>query len=104
METEGLCLCMTENYDLILLDLASVLSFHTLNPGTDGLEILRQFGNTTQYPGSNPVRPRDQIEDKVNGLDLGSQMTILPNHFTFRSWKPESEALPDGNLFGRMYA
>ena len=32
---EGLCLCMTENYDLILLDLNL--------PGTDGLEILRQF-------------------------------------------------------------
>ena len=30
---EGLCLCMTENYDLILLDLNL--------PGTDGLEILR---------------------------------------------------------------
>ena len=38
---EGLCLCMTENYDLILLDLNL--------PGTDGLEILRQFReqNTT---------------------------------------------------------
>ena len=32
---EGLCLCMTENYDLILLDLNL--------PGTDGLEILRWF-------------------------------------------------------------
>ena len=32
---EGLELCMTENYDLILLDLNL--------PGIDGLEILRQF-------------------------------------------------------------
>ena len=61
---EGLCLCMTENYDLILLDLNL--------PGTDGLEILRQF---REHNTNTPVlilSARDQIEDKVNGLDLGA--------------------------------
>ena len=90
---EGLCLCMTENYDLILLDLNL--------PGTDGLEILRQF---REHNTNTPVlilSARDQIEDKVTGLE---PMIILPNPFTFRSWKPESEALPGGNLFRRMYA
>ena len=61
---EGLCLCMTENYDLILLDLNL--------PGTDGLEILRQF---REHNTNTPVlilSARDQIEDKVSGLDLGA--------------------------------
>ena len=52
---EGLCLCMTENYDLILLDLNL--------PGTDGLEILRQF---REHNTNTPVlilSARDQIED-----------------------------------------
>ena len=49
---EGLCLCMTENYDLILLDLNLILS------------------------------ARDQIEDKVNGLDLGANDYLTkPFHF-----------------------
>ena len=61
---EGLELCMTETYDLILLDLNL--------PGTDGLEILRQFRN---YNTSTPVlilSARGQIQDKVEGLDLGA--------------------------------
>ena len=59
---EGLCLCMTENYDLILLDL-------TL-PGTDGLEILRQFREHNTNTPNLILSARDQIEDKVNGQDL----------------------------------
>ena len=55
---EGLCLCMTENYDLILLDL--------MLPGMRGDEVLRRgrAGNSPpvpgaqyQYPGSDPVCP-----------------------------------------------
>ena len=41
---EGLELCTTENYDLILLDLNL--------PGIDGLDILRQFRETNS---STPV-------------------------------------------------
>ena len=71
---EGLCLCMTENYDLILLDLNL--------PGTDGLEILRQF---REHNTNTPVlilSARDQIEDKVNGLDLGANDYLTkPFHF-----------------------
>ena len=71
---EGLCLCMTENYDLILLDLNL--------PGTDGLEILRQF---REHNTNTPVlilSARDKIEDKVNGLDLGANDYLTkPFHF-----------------------
>ena len=61
---EGLELCMTENYDLILLDLNL--------PGIDGLEILRQF---RAFNTNTPVlilSARVQIQDKVEGLDLGA--------------------------------
>ena len=42
---EGLELCLTENYDLILLDLNL--------PGIDGLEILRQFREIRTDPGQS---------------------------------------------------
>ena len=68
---------MTENYDLILLDLNL--------PGTDGLEILRQF---REHNTNTPVlilSARDQIEDKVNGLDLGAN-DYLTKPFVCLKW------------------
>ena len=60
--------------NLILLDLNL--------PGTDGLEILRQF---REHNTNTPVlilSARDQIEDKVNGLDLGANDYLTkPFHF-----------------------
>ena len=71
---EGLELCMTENYDLILLDLNL--------PGIDGLDILRQF---REMNSSTPVlilSARGQIQDKVEGLDLGANDYLTkPFHF-----------------------
>ncbi len=71
---EGIALCTTENYDLILLDLNL--------PGMDGLELLRQFRN---YDASTPVlilSARGQIQDKVEGLDLGANDYLTkPFHF-----------------------
>ena len=61
---EGLELCMTENYDLILLDLNL--------PGIDGLDILRQFRETNSSTPVLILSARGQIEDKVEGLDLGA--------------------------------
>ena len=61
---EGLELCMTENYDLILLDLNL--------PGMDGLDILRQFRETNSSTPVLILSARGQIEDKVEGLDLGA--------------------------------
>lgn len=71
---EGYELALVNNYDLILLDLNL--------PGTDGLEILRQF---REHNTNTPVlilSARDQIEDKVNGLDLGANDYLTkPFHF-----------------------
>ena len=61
---EGLELCMTENYDLILLDLNL--------PGIDGLEILRQFRTFNTNTPVLILSARVQIQDKVKGLDSGA--------------------------------
>ena len=61
---EGLELCLTENYDLILLDLNL--------PGIDGLEILRQFREINSFTPVLILSARGQIQDKVEGLDLGA--------------------------------
>lgn len=92
---EGLELCMTENYDLILLDLNL--------PGIDGLEILRQFRTFNTNTPVLILSARVQIQDKVEGLDLEPTITS-PSHFISKSWKPASAALPDANLSRRMSA
>lgn len=98
---EGLELCMTENYDLILLDLNL--------PGIDGLEILRQF---RAYNSTTPVlilSARGQIQDKVEGLDLGANDYLTkPFHFeelearirslTRRKFIQEDVCLKCGNI------
>ena len=71
---EGLELCTTENYDLILLDLNL--------PGIDGLEILRQFRKTNIDTPVLILSARGQIQDKVEGLDLGANDYLTkPFHF-----------------------
>ena len=92
---EGLELCMTENYDLILLDLNL--------PGIDGLEILRQFRTFNTNTPVLILSARVQIQDKVEGLDWRPTITS-PSHFISKSWKPASAALPDANLSRRMSA
>ena len=71
---QGLELCMTENYDLILLDLNL--------PEIDGLEILRQFRGTDASTPVLILSARGQIQDKVEGLDLGANDYLTkPFHF-----------------------
>ena len=71
---EGLELCTTENYDLILLDLNL--------PGINGLDILRQFRETNSSTPVLILSARGQIEDKVEGLDLGANDYLTkPFHF-----------------------
>ena len=71
---EGLTLCLAENYDLILLDLNL--------PGIDGLELLRQFRNSNTSTPVLILSARGQIQDKVEGLDLGANDYLTkPFHF-----------------------
>ena len=71
---KGLELCLTENYDLILLDLNL--------PGVNGLDILRQFRNQDDRTSVLILSARGQIQDKVEGLDLGANDYLTkPFHF-----------------------
>ena len=65
---------MTESYDLILLDLNL--------PGTDGLDILQQFRTSDSTTPVLILSARGQIQDKVEGLDLGANDYLTkPFHF-----------------------
>lgn len=71
---KGLELCLIENYDLILLDLNL--------PGVNGLDILRQFRNQDDRTPVLILSARGQIQDKVEGLDLGANDYLTkPFHF-----------------------
>ncbi|WP_029541025.1 response regulator transcription factor [Selenomonas sp. AB3002] len=56
-------LIKTENYDLILLDL--------MLPGMDGMTICQRVREFSQVP-IIMLTARDDVEDKVNGLDIGA--------------------------------
>jgi len=70
---EGLCLCMTENYDLILLDLNL--------PGRDGMELLRALRERDRETRVLILSARSRISDKVEGLDCGANdYLVKPFH------------------------
>ena len=56
-------LIKSENYDLILLDL--------MLPGMDGMTICQRVREFSQVP-IIMLTARDDVEDKVNGLDIGA--------------------------------
>lgn len=71
---DGLSLCQTEEYDLILLDLNL--------PGLDGMELLGKFRQENSQTPVLILSARGQIADKVEGLDLGANDYITkPFHF-----------------------
>lgn len=70
----GLDAALTDIYDLILLDI--------MLPGLDGLSVLRDL---RQEKNTTPVlllTARDQLEDRVNGLNLGAD-DYLTKPFAF---------------------
>jgi DNA-binding response OmpR family regulator len=61
---EGLWYAEGNDYDLIVLDL--------MLPGLDGLELLRRVRAGARHPAVLVVSARDEVEDRVRGLDLGA--------------------------------
>ena len=59
----GLSTAEAQEYDLLLLDV--------MLPGLSGLELLRRLRRTKQTPVIM-VTARDQVMDKVTGLDMGA--------------------------------
>ena len=55
---------LTENYDLIVLDLNL--------PGMDGMEILKELRQRNEETKVLILSARGQIADKVEGLDAGA--------------------------------
>ena len=90
---EGLELCLVENYDLILLDLNL--------PGVDGLEILRQFRESDTSTPVLILSARGQIQDKVEGLDLGAN-DYLTKPFHFEELEARIRSLHEENSSSRM--
>ena len=60
----GLELALTEEYDLIILDV--------MLPGKDGFEIIRQLRREGLDVPVIMLTARNQVEDKVRGLDEGA--------------------------------
>ena len=92
---EGLDLCLTEPFDLILLDLNL--------PGMDGLSILQQLRAENSSTPVIILSARTQIQDKVEGLDLGAN-DILQNLSILKSLRLEYEASHGANLFRKISA
>lgn len=61
---EGLSFALTEEYDVLVLDL--------MLPGFDGLELLERFRREGRSAHVLILTARDGIEDRVRGLDLGA--------------------------------
>ena len=61
---EALECILTEDYDLIVLDLNL--------PGMDGMEILRELRRENEETKVIILSARGQIADKVEGLDAGA--------------------------------
>lgn len=66
--------CLTENYNLILLDLNL--------PGMDGMEVLHEFRKENQTTPVLILSARIQLSDKITGLDEGANDYLTkPFHF-----------------------
>ncbi|HUW28625.1 MAG TPA: heavy metal response regulator transcription factor [Sulfuriferula sp.] len=71
--TEGELLALSNEYDLIVLDV--------MLPGMDGWQVLQSIRNTKPVPVLF-LSARDTVEDRVRGLELGAD-DYLPKPFAF---------------------
>ena len=61
---DGLHLGLSEDYDLVVLDI--------MLPGLDGWQVLRELRQAGRHAPVLFLTARDQIEDRVKGLELGA--------------------------------
>ena len=80
----GFDLAVTEDYDLIVLDL--------MLPGMDGLEICKQLRQKQIHTPILILTAKSQIEDKVKGLDTGAD-DYLTKPFSFEELLARIRAL-----------
>ncbi|BBP02748.1 DNA-binding response regulator [Sulfuriferula plumbiphila] len=71
--TEGELLALSDEYDLIVLDV--------MLPGRDGWQVLQSIRKTKPVPVLF-LSARDTVEDRVRGLELGAD-DYLPKPFAF---------------------
>ena len=81
--SEALEYVLTEEYDLIVLDLNL--------PGIDGMDILRELRRENEETKVLILSARSQIADKVEGW-MQEPMITWKNHFICRSLRRGSEA------------
>ena len=92
---EALDYILTEDYDLIVLDLNL--------PGMDGMDILRELRKENEETKVLILSARSQIIDKVEGLDAGAN-DYMEKPFHIQELEPVSEVLQDVNLYKKIYA
>jgi DNA-binding response OmpR family regulator len=61
---DGLSFALTEEYDVLVLDL--------MLPGLDGLQLLERFRREGRSAHVLILTARDGVDDRVRGLDLGA--------------------------------
>jgi two-component system, OmpR family, copper resistance phosphate regulon response regulator CusR len=66
---EGLQLASENSYDLVVLDV--------MLPGRDGFAVLRELRATQQTVRVLMLTARDEINDRVRGLDLGADDYLI---------------------------
>lgn len=81
---EGLWYAMSNDYDVIILDL--------MLPGVDGLEILKKIRSQGQKSHVLILTAKDTVEDRVVGLDLGAD-DYLVKPFAFEELLARIRAL-----------
>lgn len=81
---DGMHLALTEDYDLVVLDV--------MLPGLDGWQVLQQVRQGGKNMPVFFLTARDQVEDRVKGLELGAD-DYLVKPFSFSEFLSRVRAL-----------
>ena len=66
---DGRHLALTDDYDLVVLDV--------MLPGLDGWQVLREIRQAGRHMPVLFLTARDQVEDRVKGLELGADDSLV---------------------------